>query len=146
MRSLEGSSGACHLNAAPESQNHFLWGHQRSLELEQIGFNLYGINDMCVAPVDSFHTTEWQSGPHFDAVDLPTGWMECPGLTLNLCQSEKKELANLIGTESVEEAIELHKRIVVRQRGTQAHSRRYEIRLMYFDGDAIWRLGLIKMD
>ena len=112
--------------------------------MEHIPFGQFGIDDMCAAPMNTFHDVVWQSGPHFDVDDLPNGWMEWPCLTLNLCPSEMKRLRNLFDVDFFD-AIELQKRFVVCKHGTEAHSRRYQISSMHWDSDeAIWRVGLVQ--
>ena len=83
-------------------------GAPENLQLEHIPFGRFGIDDMCAALMSTFHNIVWQSGPHFDVVDLPKGWIEFPYLVLKLCPSEMKRFRNIFGIEFFD-AIELQK-------------------------------------
>jgi hypothetical protein len=113
---------------------------QYPLQPLRIGMKMFGVEDECVAPNGDFTQVGWQSGPHFDVVNLPKGWMEYPHLNLRISEDDKNELV-------VQHGLLEKKPIIVREKDKISRSRRYVYHNMRMSKeDGLWRLALNKVD
>ena len=104
-----------------------------------VGFRSFGIDDHCVAPKSLFENHSWQHGPHFDALYLPDGWMQCPAIEVAYPS---------IGLQTVDEEKGLleHQALVVRDKKRIAHSRRYRVtNFRWLEHAGHWDVSLVQV-
>lgn len=107
-----------------------------------IAFGHFGIDDICLAPNDSFEDTPWQAGPYFDHdfSRVTEDWRQWPNLKMYLKSSDLERLAacfdpgfvNAVASESHFELCDKHAR---------AHSRTCCLKEVGWDADRNkWRV------
>jgi hypothetical protein len=113
----------------------------------RIAFRQFGVDDICLAPANSFENKSWQSGPFFDDgnLRLSDGWMSLPGMTLHMDSAELEALARCFSTR-FEAAIAQRSPFVIREKNKIARSRRYHLKQVAWDKKkAMWRVRVIKV-
>ena len=106
----------------------------------RIGMRMFGVEDKCVAPIGDFTKVCWQSGPHFDVVNLPEGWMEFPRLNLRISEADKDVLV-------VQHEILEHEPDCDSRKGKHSHSRRYVFHsITIVKEEGLWKLTLEKVE
>lgn len=113
-----------------------------------IAFGQFGVDDICLAPTNSFENKSWQSGPFFDDgnLRLSDGWMRWPGMTLSMDSTELEALARCFSA-GFKAAIAQRSPFVIREKTKIARSRRYQLREVVWDKKkAMWRVKVSKVN
>ena len=116
----------------------------RFSDVQKIAFRQYGIDDKVIAPTNTFESTTWQNGPHFD-IDLsdtpfPEWCTTWPGLETSITTEELETLGEVIGGDLIEAATKRTK-FVIRDKTKIARSREcYLTKLEWQKGEKAWRM------
>lgn len=98
----------------------------RYVEIQKIAFRQFGIDETCIAPMNDFENTPWQSGPYFD-VDMsetpfPEWCTSWNGVETNITSEDLEKLGDMLGDDFINAARKRTK-FVIRDKNKVARSR-----------------------